>query len=265
MKKLLLIQLRNPRLAALRRFGFFMRGLLLLGDRYQCPCCQWKFRAFVGERSILQQSKTGYCPRCNAKARHRRIWLYLNSHCQLFSEQTRLVEVAPWWSFARRFQGLATIDYIGVDLKYTGSQVTTIGDLSALPIQEGRVDVALCIHVLEHVDNDRKAIEELYRILRPGGMAIVSVPIRLDRPTFEDPSIQDPDERARSFGESSHVRYYGNDFIDRLREPGFDVRMDPADQVPDNICLRFGLRDDENIFRCVKHQRETPDSPTYSG
>ena len=230
---------------------------MLLGNRYQCPCCEWKLRAFVAERGILRASETGYCPRCNAKARHRRICLYLKHHTHVFSEQIQLVEVAPWWAFARRFQETPTVDYVGVDLKRTGTQVTTIGDLIALPIKTGRMDVALCIHVLEHIEDDRKAIAELYRVLRPGGLAIITVPLRLDRPTFEDPSIRDPDERARVFGERTHVRYYGNDFIDRLREPGFEVSLDPADQITTDTRRRFGLRNDENIFHCIKRGAET--------
>ncbi len=200
----------------------------------------------------MKKSATGYCPRCNAKARHRRIWLYLENHTSIFSRHIRLIEVAPWWSFARRFQAIDDIDYVGIDLKRTGPQVTAVGDLLALPVQEGTQDVAICIHVLEHIEDDHKAIAELYRVLRPGGMAIVSVPVRLDQPTFEDASVQDPDDRARLFGERGHVRYYGNNFADRLREPGFEVCMDPGDGLPADMYGRFGLRKDENIFRCVK-------------
>lgn len=257
MKNLLLRTLRDPRLAVLRGLGFFVRGLLLLGNRHQCPCCGWHLRAFVAERGLLRPSEAGYCPRCNAKARHRRIWLYLSAHTDLLSAQIRLLEVAPWWSFARRFQKIESIDYVGVDLKRTGTQVTTIGDLIDLPIQAEMIDVVLCIHVLEHISDDHQAIAELYRVLRPGGLAIISVPLRLDQPTLEDPSVQDPDERTRLFGEPGHVRYYGKDFIERLRKPGFKVHMDPADELPAEMRHRFGLRTDENIFHCVKQDRKT--------
>ena len=234
-----------------------MRGLLLLGNRFQCPCCGWRLRAFVEKHGILRTSESGYCPRCNAKARHRRIWLYLEAHTEVLSAQIQLLEVAPWWAFARRFQTMSSVDYIGLDLQRTGTQVTTIGDVIALPIQAEMIDVVLCIHVLEHVDDDRQAIAELYRALRPGGVAIVSVPLRLDQPTHEDPSVQDPDERTRLFGEPGHVRYYGKDFIERLRQPGFKVHMDPAHELPAEMRRRFGLRTDENIFHCVKRDHIT--------
>jgi len=257
MKSFLLRHSRSPQLADLKRFFFLMRGLLMFGHRYKCPCCGWRLRAFVGERSIFRKSETGYCPRCNAKARHRRIWLYLQEHTKLFSERTRLLEIAPWWSLARRFQKMNNIEFVGVDLKPTGPQVTTIGDLVSLPIKTGKIDTAICIHVLEHIDDDHKAIAELHRVLRSGGLAIISVPLRLDRVTHEDPAIQDPDERAVVFGEPGHVRYYGIDLLDRLRQPGFDVSMDLADNVPAETRHRYGLRDDENIFHCVKRSQKS--------
>lgn len=116
----------------------------------------------------------------------------------------------------------------------------------------GSFDAALCIHVLEHVEDDRHAMAELHRVLRPGGWALVSVPIRLDRPTHEDPAITDPAERQAVFGERSHVRFYGADLADRLREVGFEVELDLASDIPDDVRKRHGLRMDENLFRCRK-------------
>lgn len=201
---------------------------------------------------MLRKSETGYCPRCNAKARHRRIWLYLRENTELFSQRTRLLEVAPWWSFARRFGHMPNIVYVGLDLQRAGPQVTVLGDAISLPIQGDCLDAAICIHVLEHIEDDRRAIAELLRVLKPGGWAIISVPLRLDRPTHEDPSIREPAERERVFGEPGHVRFYGADMIDRIREGGFDVTLDLAEQIPPNTSRRFGLRDDENIFHCRK-------------
>lgn len=201
---------------------------------------------------MLRKSETGYCPRCNAKARHRRIWLYLRENTELFLERVRLLEVAPWWSFARRFRHMPNIAYVGLDLQRAGPQVTVLGDAISLPIQDGCLDAAICIHVLEHIEDDRRAIAELLRVLKPGGWAIITVPLRLDRPTHEDPSIREPAERERVFGEPGHVRFYGADTIDRIREGGFDVTLDLAEQIPPNTSRRFGLRDDENIFHCRK-------------
>ncbi len=108
------------------------------------------------------------------------------------------------------------------------------------------------MHVLEHVKNDRDAISELFRVLKPGAWAIVSVPLLLDEVTREDPAVTSPEDRKRLFGEASHVRYYGTDFIDRLRAAGFEVRLDPGRSVSADARAQFGLRDDENIFHCTK-------------
>ncbi|MBT8240474.1 MAG: class I SAM-dependent methyltransferase, partial [Acidimicrobiia bacterium] len=116
----------------------------------------------------------------------------------------------------------------------------------------GAFDLVLCVHVLEHIEDDRSAIGALFDVVKPGGWALVSVPLQFDRPTHEDPSITDPDERARVFGERSHVRAYGKDLGDRLTTAGFQVDLDLAADVPVDVAERFGLRNDENIFRCVK-------------
>ncbi|MBT8077992.1 MAG: methyltransferase domain-containing protein [Gammaproteobacteria bacterium] len=239
---------------SLKEAALLLRGVLFYGRRYQCPVCGWNARAFAGEGSILRSSDTGYCPRCNAKARHRRIWRFIEQNTGLLRSPARLLEIAPWYSFGRRFRHITTLEYIGIDLVAAGPQVTTRGDMASLPLQSDSVDAALCIHVLEHVHDDRGAIAELYRVLKPGGNAIVSVPIRLDQPTLEDPSVTDPEERKRLFGERSHVRFYGRDFVERLTQAGFSVTMDAADDIAEQDVRKYGLRRDENIFMCVKPQ-----------
>jgi len=144
------------------------------------------------------------------------------------------------------------IEFVGLDLEQAGPQVTQIGDVACLPMESGKFDAVICTHVLEHVEQDRQAISELHRVLKPGGWAIISAPLRLDQPTHENPEITDPEERARVFGERGHVRYYGTDFIDRIESAGFQVTLDLASQVPDEIRYKYGLRDDENIFHCYK-------------
>lgn len=235
-----------------RSLAFLLRGLLFVGLRYQCPCCGWRLRSFTAKRSLLRPTADGYCPRCNAKARHRRDWLYLREQTDLFSAPARLLEVGPRWAFARRFQRMPNVEYVGVDLVRRGPEVTAIGDVTAMPLPTGSFDAVICIHVLEHVEDDCGALAELYRVLKPGGWAIITVPIRLDRPTYEDPTITAPEERARAFGERGHVRLYGSDFVDRLSSAGFDVRLDRASEVPLTVQKRFGLRRDENIFHCRK-------------
>lgn len=242
--------LASRRLSWLREPAFFLRGLLFLGSRHQCPVCGWRLRAFTTRGGLLARSESGYCPRCNAKARHRRLWLYLAGRTALFRTAGVVLEVAPWWSLSRRLARMPGLRYVGVDLAAGHAGVTVVGDAAALPFAAGSFDALLCIHVLEHVAQDRAAIAELRRVLKPGGWAVVSVPLRLDRPTHEDPAVTDPAERARLFGERGHVRYYGADFRERLQAAGFAVEMDPAAGLAADLRRRFGLRDDENLFCC---------------
>ncbi len=235
-----------------KRALFFGRGLAWAGRRYLCPCCGWSLRAFVGQRGLLSSNSDGYCPRCNSKARHRRIWLYLEEKMKLSEVERRVLEVAPWPSFARRLRSMPNISFEGLDLDPGSPHATIVGDARAIPFPDGEFDLVLCVHVLEHVEEDRRVMSELHRVLKPGGVAIVSVPMRLDRPTHEDPTITDPQERQRVFGEYFHVRWYGPDIRDRLSAAGFLVTLDPASGVPADVLQKFGLRDDENIFHCVK-------------
>lgn len=252
MKRRLRRWLRHPRLAFVTPTALWLRGLLYRGRRYQCPVCGTGLRSFVAKRSLLRTNPDGYCPRCDAKARHRRIWLWLEEHTNLLKDELRVLEVAPWWALSRRLQSLPNLRFTGVDRERAGPHVTLVGDVVSLPLAGGSIDAALCIHVLEHVPDDRGALAQLHRVLRPGGWALVSVPIRMDQDTYEDPSIVDPAERQRAFGERSHVRWYGRDLSDRLAAAGFEVELHRAEAISEDALRRFGLRRDENLFLCRK-------------
>ncbi|MDH3424250.1 MAG: class I SAM-dependent methyltransferase, partial [Gemmatimonadota bacterium] len=243
---------RSPELFFPRRIAMLGRGLLFVGRAFRCPCCGWSLRGFVGEWGILASNHDGYCPRCNAKARHRRLWIYLQEHMSLSERDLRILEVAPWWAISRRLMQAPNIRFVGMDIARQGPHVTVVGDVTRAPLASDSVDAALCTHTLEHIEDDRMALRELHRVLKPGGWAIVSVPLDLDAPTYEDSSVTDPDDREREFGERGHVRLYGLDIEDRLNEAGFSVELDRAEKIPDATRTRFGLRDDENLFVCRK-------------
>lgn len=228
-----------------------IRALPFVGNRYVCPCCGWKLRAFTHGGTSLKVRQLGYCPRCNSKARHRRIWLFLEQNTNLFSERLNLLQVSPNYSLSRRLSSMPNLNYVGTE-KYYRPNISIKMDLTATSISSSTFDAILCNHVLEHIAEDRKAIQELYRVLKPGGWAVISVPIRLDQKTFEDPTITSPQERERFFGETVHVRYYGYDLVDRLEAGGFKVTLDLGKDVPEETRKKYGLRDDENIFYCTK-------------
>jgi SAM-dependent methyltransferase len=228
-----------------------VRGLAFAGRRYTCPCCGAHVRAFTDGERTYRTRATSHCPRCNAKARHRRIWLFLQDRTPLFSRPTRLFEIAPRYAFARRFARMANIRYVAADLR-RGPFIAVRSDVQALALGDAVFDALLCVHVLEHVEDDGAAMRELHRILRPGGWALVSVPTDMAEPTDEDASVTDPKERARRFGEEGHVRRYGYDVVKRLEVAGFDVEVDLAADLDPAVVERYGLRLDENLFLCRK-------------
>lgn len=228
-----------------------LRALLFVGSRYTCPCCGWRLRAFTHGGTSFQVRDLGYCPRCNSKARHRRIWLYLEHRTNLFSDPLRLFHVSPKYCFSRRFITMPNLDYVGVDLN-DRPNIAAWADITATPIRSDTFDAVICVHVLEEIERDRTAMQELYRILKPGGWAVITVPTRLDRETYEDPTITSPEERLRAFGEKAHVRIYGRDLKERLEACGFQVQIDLGKDIERQTMEKYGLRDDENIFYCTK-------------
>lgn len=233
-----------------------LRAVPFLGRRHVCPCCDWHVRAFTHGGFSWRTRHHGYCPRCNAKARHRRIWLHLRDHTDLFTTPTRLFHVSPKYALSRRLAHIPTITYVGADITRR-ADLTILTDLTSTALRTASMDAVVCVHVLEHIQDDKAAIAELRRVLRPGGWAVISVPVRPDGPTLEDPSIVSPEDRERVFGEPNHVRLYGFDLADRLRDAGFNVTVDRASEIPDDVRQRYGLLDDENIFHC----RRSADSP----
>ena len=228
-----------------------LRAIFFIGDKYTCPCCGWRLRAFTHGGMSLRVRPLGYCPRCNSKARHRRWWIYLQQHTNLFTDHLRLFQASPQYCMSRRFRELPNLEYVGGDHN-NHRNIRVKLELPAIPLPSDTFDAVLCVHVLEHIPEDRKAMRELHRILKPGGWAGVSTPIRLDQKTYEDPTITSPQERERAFGETVHVRFYGYDLVDRLEEAGFKVKMDPGKDVDRQTREKYGLRTDENIFHCTK-------------
>ena len=228
-----------------------LRALLFIGSRYTCPCCGWRLRGFTHGGTSIRGRHLGYCPRCNSKARHRRDWLYLEERTNLFSDRLRLLHVSPKYALSRRFRRMEHLDYVGIDLG-NRPNICMRMDLTATPLRSEAFDAIICIHVLEHIKEDRKAMQELFRVLKPGGWAIITVPMRLAERTFEDSTIIAPDERERAFGEAAHCRFYGYDLIERLEACGFQVQLDLGRDVDAKTREKYGLRDDENVLHCRK-------------
>lgn len=196
-------------------------ALYLRGKKYEDPIDGKTFRKFL---------PYGYgSPRANVLSpstlsleRHRLLWLYLTRETDFFSKPLKVLHVAPEQAFYKRFKNQKNLTYITTDLYSPLADVKA--DLCALPFEDDSFDVIFCNHVLEHIPDDAQAMRELYRVMKKGGWGIFQVPQDINRAhTFEDDTITDPAERTRIFGQYDHVRVYGLDYFDRLRQVGFEV------------------------------------------
>lgn len=216
-----------------------------------CPCCNGNFPGFIAGGPNMRPN--AYCPRCGSLERHRLMWLYLKERTDFFTKQLKVLHIAPEKIYQDAFQAMPNLDYVSADISSPLAMIKM--DITDIPFEENTFDVIICSHVLEHVPDDRKAMRELLRVLKPDGWAILQVPIDMNRAeTFEDPTVTDPTERQRLFGQDDHVRWYGRDYPDRLRESGFIVSIEKfaSEMTPDNIC-RIGIVSTEDIYRCYKN------------
>jgi SAM-dependent methyltransferase len=190
------------------------------------------------------------CPICGSLERHRLMWLYMTQKTSLFDgNPKKMLHVAPEPQLSLLIQQADYIDYLSADLSAPNAMVKM--DITDIQYPDNTFDVVYCSHVLEHVQDDRKAMGEFYRVLKPGGWAILQVPIY--DTTFEDPTVISPKERERLFGQHDHVRQYGPDYKDRLMEAGFSVTVDGFVRELDNrTARRFGLIRDEDVYFCRK-------------
>lgn len=162
-----------------------------------------------------------------------------------------MLHVAPEACFSDRLKQQLGDGYISADLYSSLAMVKM--DITDIQYADGHFDVIYCSHVLEHVDDDRKAMREFHRVLKPNGWAALLVPITADV-THEDPGITDPARRLEIFGQEDHVRRYGPDYIDRLTEAGFKVvKHQVADLFSAQDATRMGLTPASgDIFICKK-------------
>lgn len=198
-------------------------GLLYVGRSRECPLCGTRRRRFLPYGYVTSR-EDALCPHCLALERHRMIWLWIERNTDLMASRPRLLHIAPEVSLMRHFKRVyrGTEGYITADLESPLADMHF--DVQHIPLEPRSVDVVIANHLFEHVKDDRLAMRELYRIMRPGGWGIMVVPEDRGRATtFEDDTITDPAERTRIFGQYDHLRVYGRDYDDRLREAGFEV------------------------------------------
>ncbi|MDF2454414.1 MAG: SAM-dependent methyltransferase [Cytophagaceae bacterium] len=254
MKKIISWVLRNiprPVLQLITPVVMFFVRIFYTGNKVECTVCNSTYRSFL-PYGRLQPRQNALCPNCLSLERHRLIILYLKNKTDFFSPGKQVLHIAPEHCFIRSFESLHKDGYITGDLYSPLAKVKM--DVHAIPFPEDQFDVVFCNHVLEHVTDDRLAVREIRRVLKPGGFAILQSPAdyRVEK-TYEDPTITDPLEREKAFGQNDHMRLFGRDYGQRLGESGLKINQyEVAKELSKEQIERFRLDKGEILYCCVK-------------
>lgn len=230
-----------------------MIAIYLKGNKFMDPIDGKSFCKFL-PYGYGKQRENALSPSTLSLERHRLMWLYLQNETDFFSSDKKLktLHIAPEQCFLTLFKKQQNLEYITADLESPIADVKA--DICNLPFEDNSFDVIFCNHVLEHIPDDKKAMQELFRVLKKGGFGIFQIPQDISREkTFEDNSITDQKERARIFGQYDHVRIYGKDYFEKLRSVGFSVQeIDYTKKIAPEKVERFCLMKGEILPVCFK-------------
>jgi predicted SAM-dependent methyltransferase len=251
--KFILNTIPRPLLIRLSYLARPILAFLLKGDTFIDPIDGRSFRMFL-PYGYGNQRNNVLSPSTLSLERHRLLWLYLQNETDFFTSKTikKVLHFAPEQAFYKLFRNQKNLNYTTTDLLSPLADVKA--DICNLPFEDNAYDLIFCNHVLEHIPDDTKAMQELYRVLKPGGMAILQIPQDLKRATtFTDNTIVDQKERAKIFGQYDHVRVYGHDYFDKLRSIGFRVvEEDYTSKIDAKLVEKYCLAKGEIIPVCYK-------------
>lgn len=269
MTKELISGLRQiARTLQMRRIAWVLRWKVLnkFGVRHQCYICGHRFRRFYPHRPSLIRSFTRHmgivgsdvvnfgCPFCRSNDRERHLLLYFD-RLKLWQtlNDANVLDFAPEHNISVRIKACEPKNYFMVDLYPRSSEILRV-DIMDIPYSSDLFDFVICNHVLEHVADDRRALAEIYRVLKPGGLAVLQTPFStiLER-TFEDPGISTEQLRLTLYGQEDHVRLYGMDFFERIQTAGLRLRLCRHDDVATTSEARYyGMNPKEDLILVEK-------------
>jgi len=226
---------------------FKIISIFYYGNKVKCPICKKSFKEFFPYGRETRNN--ALCTNCLSLERHRLIYLYLEKETSIFKKKTKLLHIAPEACLINIFKRFDNIEYITADLNSPLADIKM--DIHNMPFKEKSFDLILCNHVLEHVENDIKALEEIKRVLKMDGIGIVQVPFYnpIPKETLEDKSVTSKKERELLYGQSDHVRKYGKDYRKRLESTGLKTKLKTPDSFLFNAdIIRHSIIESEEIF-----------------
>ena len=231
------------------KYSFLITPILRIifhGKKYTDPIDNSNYSKFLsyGYKTVR---KNALCPGTLSLERHRLLWLYLDKETDFLNSNLKVLHVAPEQVFYKKFKKLKNWEYFTFDLNSPIADIK--GDLTSTNFKDESFDLIICNHVLEHIEDDKSALNEIYRILKFNGISILQVPINVKREnTFEDLSINSEIKREEYFGQYDHVREYGLDFKDRVEQAGFEVEMiNYSTKLSQDLVIKYGLMKDDLI------------------
>ena len=231
------------------KYSFLITPILRIifrGKKYTDPIDDSNYSKFLsyGYKTVR---KNALCPGTLSLERHRLLWLYLDKETDFLNSNLKVLHVAPEQVFYKKFKKLKNWEYFTFDLNSPIADIK--GDLISTNFKDEYFDLIICNHVLEHIEDDKSALDEMYRILKYNGISILQVPINVKREnTFEDLSIKSKIQREKYFGQYDHVREYGLDFKDRVEQAGFEVEMiNYSTKISQDLVIKYGLMKDDLI------------------
>lgn len=228
---------------------FPWQAIFYYGNKVVCPIHLGHFRKFVPFNS----RSNARCPRCHSLELHRLLWLYLKDKTNFFSDNLRILEVAPMEYIQKKYKRMKNLSYVSIDISSPIAML--IGNIESIPFADNRFDCVLCYRVLEYVEEDEKAMREIFRVLKPGGWAILQSLI--DHAcnktiVFSDKSLSRQDKNTSLRGWNMQ-RVYGSDYKDKLEKAKFNARLDNyVMSLGDEAIKRYGLAKNEIIYFCTK-------------
>ena len=228
-----------------------IRAFFLKGANVKCITCSAELSTFLPSGIPLRPNAV--CPNCESLERTRIYWWYLRKDHAFFETTKKVLHTAPEKALFKLFSKNKNIDYSPIDKfekGYDYPKGTMNMNILDLKFPDNYFDLILSSHVLEHIEDDKKAMKELYRVLSPDGFAIIQVPIDATRDnTYEDFTIVDPKMREKEFGQFDHVRVYGLDYKKRLESAGFTVHIDESSvQMSQEDRFRYGFAEGEPLY-----------------
>ncbi len=239
----------------LNYFKYLFRKMALKGGNVYCCICEQSYLTFLPSGDDIKAHSR--CPGCYSIDRNRQLYTLAKEAIDKSNSKLNILHIAPENSIRKKLSHIKNITYQCIDkfeIGYVYPNAVRQMDITDLKFDNNTIDLILCSHVLEHVPNDTKAIQEIGRVLKPSGIAYIMVPLfeELEN-TYENSKANTPELRAQFFGQHDHVRKYGLDFRNKLEQPGFKVEIISfADRFSESEKIRLGFLNSESVFKIEK-------------